>query len=205
MYTCTYALVEGTRASMPIMIKYNCIYRYLNLDVRDVPIQYLDIIMFYKCIKSNYNLFLSNNDDLDLIKEKYAYYSKIIQGLYKWKEKTIYIKETERNNQCLLLTELLHSKSITQGHSEIESWFCEGLPHYLSYLLCKECSIEYKPSAFIISRPYANIVSLSCGSNSISIISSDGIERIITTESTTGLKSSSILSNNRGKYSPLSK
>ena len=149
---------------------YNCIHKYLNLDVRDVPIQYLDIIAFYKCIKSNYNLFLSQNDDLDLIKEKYAYYCTIIQGLYKWKEKTIYIKETERNNQCLLLTELLHSKSITQGHSEIESWFCEGLPHYLSYLLCKECNIEYKTSAFMIYFPIWKLIHKEYGFNLISRI-----------------------------------
>lgn len=149
---------------------YTCIYRSLNLDVRNVPIQYLDIIAFYKCIKSNYNLFLSHNDDLDLIKEKYAYYCKIIQGLYKWKEKTIYIKETERNDQCLLLTELLHSKSMTQGHSEIESWLCEGLPHYLSYLLCKECSIEYKPSAFMIYFPIWKFLHKKYGFNLISRI-----------------------------------
>lgn len=136
--------------------------------MRDVPIQYLNIIAFYKCIKNNYNLFLSHNVDLDLIKEKYAYYCKIIQGLYKWKEKSIYIKETEKKDQCLLLTELLHSKSITQGHSEIESWLCEGLPHYLSYLLCKECGIEYKPSAFTIYFPIWKFLHKKHGFNLIS-------------------------------------
>lgn len=149
---------------------YNCIQIYLNLDVRGVPIQYLDNFAFYKCIKSNYNLFLSHNDDIDLIKETYAYYCKIIPGLYKWKEETIYIKETERNDQCLLLTELLHSKSITQGHSEIESWLSEGLPHYLSYLLCKEYNIEYKTSAFIIYFPIWKYLHKKYGFNLISRI-----------------------------------
>ena len=149
---------------------YNCISKYLNLYVKDVPIQYVDLIAFYKCIKENYNLFTSHNDNLELIKEIYAYYCKIIQGLYKWKEKTIYIKETKRNDQCLILTELLHSKSITQGHREIESWLSEGLPHYLSYLLCKECNIEYKKSAFIIYFPIWKFLHKKHGFNLISRI-----------------------------------
>ena len=132
---------------------YNCISKFLNLDVKDTPIVYTDFFTFYKCIKTNYHLPLSNNNDLEQIKERYTFYCQNIPGLYKWKEKTIYIKETEKHDQSLLLIELIHSKSITQGHSEIESWISEGLPHYLSFLLCKECEIEYRQSAFSIYFP----------------------------------------------------
>ncbi|MHA1491256.1 MAG: hypothetical protein ACTSRI_16600 [Promethearchaeota archaeon] len=46
----------------------------------------------------------------------------------------------------LVLSELLHAKSITQGNKEIEDWIREGLPHYLAKMLCIKCGISYSES-----------------------------------------------------------
>ena len=85
--------------------------------------------------------------DIEQIKRRYHLYCEIIPGLYKWKDKIIYIKKKERFDLSLLLTELIHAKSITQGKKYIEDQIKEGLPHYLAKLLCVKCSIPYKESA----------------------------------------------------------
>lgn len=67
----------------------------------------------------------------------------MIPGLYKRREKKIYIKKEKKRDFCLLLAELLHSISIMQHHNEIEDWINEGLIHYLTKILCKKCKIQY--------------------------------------------------------------
>lgn len=84
------------------------------------------------------------------VKRRYQLYCEIIPGFYKWNEKTVYIKNRERYNYSLLLTELLHAKSITQRKKYIEDWVREGLPHYLARLLCYKCNFEYKKTGYQI-------------------------------------------------------
>ncbi|GAH14962.1 unnamed protein product [marine sediment metagenome] len=84
------------------------------------------------------------NNDLDNVKERYKFFCEIIPGLYKWKEKTVFIKIEEKYNFGLLLVELLHAKSVTQGHSYIKSCIREGLPHFLAKILSVKCEIHYE-------------------------------------------------------------
>jgi len=70
----------------------------------------------------------------------------MVPGFYKWKEKKIFIKEAFKSDFSLLLVELLHSKSITQGNSYIKPWISEGLPHFLAKVLCNKCNIDYSDS-----------------------------------------------------------
>lgn len=120
-----------------------CTQHYLDLDVRDVPTFYVDNIQFYKCIKNNYQLSSESYNDMELIKERYKLLCEMIQGLYKWKEKKIYIKKEVKYDFSLLLAELLHSKSITQGKNWIRKWISEGLIHSLAKILCNKCDIMY--------------------------------------------------------------
>ncbi|TFG03088.1 MAG: hypothetical protein EU529_16530 [Promethearchaeota archaeon] len=125
---------------------YNCIENHLKLNLRDVPISYLNEIEFLRCIKSNINLSLDVINDIEVIKEIYIEFCRRIPGLYKWRERTVYIKEREKADMSLLLSELLHAKSITQGYKQIEDWIREGLPHYLAKILCSKCDISYSKS-----------------------------------------------------------
>lgn len=120
-----------------------CIENHLDINVREVPILYVNNFDFYKCIKSNYKFNPEDYVNVEIIKSQYKILCEVISGLYKWKEKSIYIKEEARLNFSLLLAELLHSQSITQGKSYIEEWISEGLPHYLTKIFCKNCSIKY--------------------------------------------------------------
>jgi len=70
----------------------------------------------------------------------------MIQGLYKWSEKQLYIKFTAKLDSSLLLAELLHSKSITQGNNRIRKWISEGLIHYITKILCYKCELQYNES-----------------------------------------------------------
>lgn len=125
-----------------------CIERWLGIDARNVPILYVENFDFYKIIKNNYTIEKELYDDIERIKERYKLLCEIIQGLYKWKEKKVIIKVQERNNTGLLIAELLHSKSITQGHSQIKAWIREGLAHFLAEIICKKCNIEYFDSSY---------------------------------------------------------
>ena len=119
----------------------------MNIDVRDVPIIYVGDFEFYKYIKRNFSLEPERYEDVDQVKQRYRLYCELIPGLYKWKEKAVIIKKNRKSDISLLLVELLHSKSITQGKPYIEDWLREGLPHYLSKLICEKQSIPYAPSA----------------------------------------------------------
>ena len=121
----------------------NCIQRHLGLNVRDVPVLYVDLVDFYKCIKSNYQLSSEFYDDIEGVKDRYKFLCEVISGLYKWKDKKIYIKNKSKFDLSLLLAELLHSKSFTQDKSWIRKWISEGLTHYLTKILCNECDIKY--------------------------------------------------------------
>lgn len=126
----------------------SCIKKCLNIDFRDVPIYYIENFNFYKIIKRNYIIEKELYNDIERVKERYKLLCEIIQGLYKWKEKRVIIKLQEKFNAGLLVVELLHSKSITQGHSYIKSWIREGLAHFLAEIICKKCNIEYSDSGY---------------------------------------------------------
>ena len=121
----------------------NCIKKYLSLDVSDVPVLYVNNFKFYKCIKQNYKLSSESYQDVESIKERYKFLCVSIPGLYKWKDEKIYIKNEAKFDFSLLLAELLHSKSITKGKSQIRKWLSEGLIHYLEKILCENCNINY--------------------------------------------------------------
>ena len=125
---------------------YGCIELHLKINVRDVPVLYLNEIEFLRCIKSNVNLSLDYIKDIEALKGFYIEFCKRIPGIYKWREKTVYIKAIERGDMSLLLSELLYAKSITQTHKEIKDWIREGLPHYLAKKLCLKCNIPYSES-----------------------------------------------------------
>ncbi len=129
-----------------IEVVYLCIEKYLKINVRDVSISHLNEIEFLRCIKSNINLSLEFFEDIQTLKEFYIEFCKRIPGLYKWREEKIFIKEKEKADMSLVLSELLHAKSITQGNKEIEDWIREGLPHYLAKMLCMKCGIFYSES-----------------------------------------------------------
>jgi len=93
---------------------YECIETHLGINVKDVLIKYVDLIDFYKYIKSNYDLSLNSQENPELIKDMYYFFCKNIPGMYKRKEKSVIIKEEFINDYNLLLIELIHSKSITQ-------------------------------------------------------------------------------------------
>ena len=69
-------------------------------------------------------------------------------GLYKWKEKSIFIKKDSKYDFGLLLVELIHSQSITQGNPKIKKWISEGLPHFLAKKFCESCGIYYRESGY---------------------------------------------------------
>lgn len=125
---------------------YRCINSILDLNVTDVPIKYVDPFHFYKKIKSNYPLPKPLYEDVGFVKEHYQLICEIIPGIYKWKERSVIIKNEHIGDFSLLLTELLHSKSITQNHKEIQDWLKEGIPHYLAKYLCMKCKIPYSKS-----------------------------------------------------------
>jgi len=122
---------------------YQCIEYFLGLNVRDVPIKYLNLIEFYQTIKSNTKLPKELYNDPDFIKEFFRNACDITQGMYKWKEKMVIIKEIHKHDSSMLLTELIHSKSITQNFKEIEDWIKEGIPHYIAKILSEKCKIPY--------------------------------------------------------------
>lgn len=123
-----------------------CIKNYLDIDVSDVPVSYVDTISFYKCIKENYKLSSETYQDIELVKERYKLLCEIIPGLYKWKDEKVYIKNEAKSDFSLLLAELLHSKSITKGNIQIRKWFSEGLIHFIEKILCELCDINYVES-----------------------------------------------------------
>jgi len=126
---------------------YNCINYWLEIDVRDVPILYVNDTEYFLCIKKNFTITFDKKRNIDFLIELFRFVCEITPGLYKHDEKKIYIKFKEKNDLCLLLTELLHSKSITQYYKEIDEWIREGLPHYLAKLLCEKCKIQYIESS----------------------------------------------------------
>ena len=130
-----------------------CIDQMLGINARDVQVNYIDTFDFYKKIKSNYELGPEMYSDLENVKERYKFFCEIIPGLYKWKEKTVFIKIEEKYNFGLLLVELLHAKSVTQGHSYIKSWIREGLPHFLAKILSVKCEIHYEEKGYQIYFP----------------------------------------------------
>ncbi len=69
-----------------------CIERWLDIDVRNVPILYFDNFDFYKIIKNNYTIEKELYDDVERIKERYKLLCESIHGLYKWKEKKLLLK-----------------------------------------------------------------------------------------------------------------
>ena len=69
---------------------------FLNIEVSNVPIHYIENLEFYKCIKRNFPLESEKYDNIERVKDVYRYYSKIIPGLYKWNEKAVFIKKEER-------------------------------------------------------------------------------------------------------------
>jgi len=125
-----------------------CINHYVGIDVKDVPVKYVGILDFYYCIKHNYSLDLEFFTT-DQIKERYAYLCQIVNGLYKWQEKIIYIKQQFKYDFSILLVELLHSKSITQGNNNIQLWIREGLPHFLAKVLCRRCNFVSQSSGYV--------------------------------------------------------
>ncbi len=125
---------------------YNCIENYVNINVQDVPISYVDNLEFYRCIKDNFPLDPIRYNNIEKVKDLYRLYCEIIPGMYKWRERKIFIKEEKKYDFSLLLAELLHSKSITQGYKTIADWIKEGLPHYLEKILCQLCNITYTES-----------------------------------------------------------
>ena len=120
---------------------YNCIARSLRVDVRNVPIFYVSLNRFYHIIKANLKKKHLNNPYL--IEKLTLSYLKIVPGLWKRDEQRVYIKETFSHDFCLLLSELLHSKSIIQQDNYAKEWIKEGLPHYIAKLLCEMCGIRY--------------------------------------------------------------
>ena len=131
----------------------NCIKKWLDLDLAEVPVLYVKNFEFYKVIKANYMIEQENYNNIESLKLRFRYLCEIIQGLYKWKEKTIYIKKEFKADLSLLIAELLHAKSITQGHHFIKAWIREGLPHYLAKIVCQECNITYNESGYKIYFP----------------------------------------------------
>jgi len=131
----------------------NCIKKWLDLDLAEVPILYVDNFEFYKVIKSNYMIEQEYYNNIESLKLRFRYLCEIIQGLYKWKEKSVYIKSNFKTDLSLLIAELLHAKSITQGHHFIKAWIREGLPHYLAKIISQKCNITYNESGYKIYFP----------------------------------------------------
>jgi len=124
---------------------YGCINRFLGIDVSDVPIEYVNDINFFRYLKDNSHLSPSyfEIEDVNLF---YRMSCEITPGIYKYRERRVIIKIQHKNDSCLLLTELLHSKSITQAYASTEKWIKEGLPHYLARIICKKCKFRYENS-----------------------------------------------------------
>ena len=72
--------------STQIETVYLCIEKILKINVRDVPISYLNEIEFLRIIQSNINLSLDVIEDIQVLKEFYVEFCKRIPGLYKWRE-----------------------------------------------------------------------------------------------------------------------
>ena len=125
---------------------YRCIKYYLGIEVRDVPLKYLDLKKFYLCIRSNTVLDQELYEIPNFVKSYFINQCEIIPGLYKKKEKKVVIKEGNENDYSLILSELIHSKSITQYYKDIENWMCEGLPHFIARILSIKCNIPWSPS-----------------------------------------------------------
>jgi len=123
---------------------YQCIEYYLGINVRDVYIEYLNILDFYRCLKSNHNLPIDLYEHTEFVKDLFINFCSSIPGMYKKKERHVIIRDDSRDDYCLLLAELIHSKSITQYHQEIEPWIHEGLPHFLAKVLSEKCQISCK-------------------------------------------------------------
>jgi len=125
---------------------YNCIKNYLQIDVSDVPIVYMNSYDYYRCIKTNVTSALQFHKKPEFLNELYMFYCECVSGLYKRREKRVVIKEESKNDSALLLVELLHAKSIIQNYKITEDWINEGLTHYIAKILCEKCKILYKES-----------------------------------------------------------
>lgn len=124
---------------------YRCINHFLNIATSDVPIEYVTDLEFFRYLKTNSHLSPQyfEIEDINLF---YRTSCEITPGIYKYRERRVIIKIKNKYDSCLLLAELLHSKSITQFHKDTENWIKEGLPHYLAKIICKKCKFQYKDS-----------------------------------------------------------
>lgn len=129
-------------------IVYRCIETYLNLNVRNVPIDYLNFHDFVFCIKKNFPLLKRVYESPEAIRRLFQDTCDIIKGLYKKRERRIKIKFEYIDDYYTLLSELIHSQSITQYHKEIELWISEGITHYLAKILSEKCNIEYTGTGY---------------------------------------------------------
>ncbi len=136
-------MVSNSPTQENIEIVYNCINLHLKINTRNIPLLYVNLHEFYLCLKSNIQVLVNNPQ---LLRELCLHYCEIIPGLYKYREKTVFIKNSHKYDLCLLLTELLHAKSIFQHHKSTEDWIKEGLIHLVAKILCEKCNIEYIPS-----------------------------------------------------------
>ncbi|HUX99977.1 MAG TPA: hypothetical protein VMV49_10525 [Candidatus Deferrimicrobium sp.] len=124
---------------------YKCTNQFLKIEVSDVPIEYVNDLEFFRYLKSNSHLSPEyfEIEDVNLF---YRMSCEITPGIYKYREKKVIIKTENKFDSCLLLTELIHSKSITQFYQVTEKWIKEGLPHYIAKVICKKCKFSYRDS-----------------------------------------------------------